>query len=177
MDITYLLIPVLIGLICGIAGYFIGKMNSRKDDTLSASLQSDLDVCYANTKNLLNRIKALETDLAFKTKTHSANHKHFVLFDSETATVVMGKRIKENDMKIIEGIGIKIESLFHHSGITTWYELSETPAEKLQSVLDAGGENYAIHNPITWPKQASLAYQGKWKELKDLQENLLSGKE
>ncbi|MFB9080394.1 hypothetical protein ACFFLS_19855 [Flavobacterium procerum] len=177
MNITYLLIPVLIGLICGIAGYYIGKMNSKKDDSLSASLQSDLDVCYANTKNLHNRIKALETDLAFKTKTHYLSHKHFVLFDSETATTVMGRKIKENDMKIIEGIGIKIESLFRHSGITTWHELSEASSEKIQSVLDAGGENYAIHNPITWPKQAFLAYQGKWKELKDLQENMLSGKE
>ncbi|HEU0125283.1 MAG TPA: hypothetical protein VFQ56_03175, partial [Flavobacterium sp.] len=75
------------------------------------------------------------------------------------------------------GIGPKIEALFNDAGIKTWYDLSQASTEKLQSILDAGGENYAIHNPSTWAKQALMAYQGKWQELKDWQNSLLGGKE
>ncbi|MEP6931036.1 MAG: hypothetical protein ABI850_13520, partial [Flavobacterium sp.] len=101
----------------------------------------------------------------------------FLVFDSELATGVLGKKTDENDLKIVEGIGPKIEALFNHAGITTWYELSEASVEKLQSILDEGGENYAIHNPSTWARQALFAYEGKWQELNEWQENLRAGKE
>jgi predicted flap endonuclease-1-like 5' DNA nuclease len=182
MNIPCILIPVLVGLISAILGYLLGKMNSKRDDSLAISLQEDLDACKANTKNLTAKIAALETELAAKAKITPSPQSFTavtptILFDSALATTVFGKKIKENDLKIVEGIGPKIEALFNEAGITTWYQLSETSTEKSQSILDAGGENYAIHNPSTWAKQALLAYQGKWQELKDLQEGLVGGKE
>jgi predicted flap endonuclease-1-like 5' DNA nuclease len=183
MNIPCILIPALVGLICGILGYLLGKMNSKRDDSLAISLQEDLDACKANTKNLNAKIAALEAELAAKAKVTASAPQSFaavaptLLFDSALAATVYGKKIKENDLKIVEGIGPKIEALYNQAGITTWYQLSETSTEKSQSILDAGGENYAIHNPSTWAKQALLAYEGKWQELKDLQEGLLGGKE
>lgn len=182
MNIPCILIPALVGLICGILGYLLGKMNSKGDDSLALSLQADLDACKANTRNLNAKISSLEADLASKATVSSqqsftAPAAPALLFDAALATTVYGKKIKENDLKIVEGIGPKIEALFNAAGITTWRELSETSTEKLQSILDAGGENYAIHNPSTWARQALLAYQGKWQELKDWQEGLLGGKE
>lgn len=183
MNIPCILIPVLVGLICGILGYLLGKMNSKGDDSLALSLQADLDACKANTRNLNAKISSLEADLASKasiassTQSFAATTAPAFLFDASLAATLYGKKIKENDLKIVEGIGPKIEALFNAAGITTWQELSETSTEKLQSILDAGGENYAIHNPSTWAKQALLAYQGKWQELKDWQQGLLGGKE
>lgn len=182
MNIPCILIPALVGLICGILGYLLGKMNSKGDDSLALSLQADLDACKANTRNLNAKISSLEADLASKASISSqqsftAPASPALLFDAALATTVYGKKIKENDLKIVEGIGPKIEALFNAAGITTWRELSETSTDKLQSILDAGGENYAIHNPSTWARQALLAYQGKWQELKDWQEGLLGGKE
>ncbi|MWB96287.1 hypothetical protein GON26_18135 [Flavobacterium sp. GA093] len=185
MNIPCILIPVLVGLICGILGYLLGKMNSKGgDDSLAVSLQSDLDACRANTKNLNTKIASLEADLAAKANISAAvapqafaKAAPVILFDGALAATVLGKKIKENDLKIVEGIGPKIETLFNDAGIKTWKELSETTTEKLQAILDAAGENYAIHNPSTWAKQASLAYQGKWQELKDWQQGLLGGKE
>ena len=186
MNLPCILIPIIVGLICGILGYLLGKLNSKGDDSLAASLQADLDACKANTKNLNAKIVSLEADLVsanLKIKALESIPKSFVtdvptaLFDSALAANILGKKIKQDDLKIVEGIGPKIEALFNEAGIKTWYDLSEASTEKLQSILDAGGENYAIHNPSTWPKQALLAYQGKWQELKDWQENLLGGKE
>ncbi|WJS93719.1 hypothetical protein NYQ10_16640 [Flavobacterium johnsoniae] len=181
MNIPCILIPALVGLICGILGYLLGKMNSKNDDSLALSLQADLDACKANTKNLNARIATLEADLAAKakvtTQSFAAAAPTLIPFDATLAANVLGKKIKENDLKIVEGIGPKIEALFNNDGIKTWHELSQASTEKLQSILDSGGENYAIHNPSTWAKQALLAYQGKWQELKDWQDSLLGGKE
>nr|WP_294786501.1 hypothetical protein [uncultured Flavobacterium sp.] len=181
MNIPCILIPVLVGLICGILGYLLGKMNSKKDDSLALSLQADLDACKANTRNLNTRIATLEADLEAKSKitaqSFTAPAPSLIPFDASLAATLLGKKIKENDLKIVEGIGPKIEALLNDSGIKTWYDLSQASTEKLQSILDNGGENYAIHNPSTWAKQALLAYQGKWQELKDWQQNLLGGKE
>jgi predicted flap endonuclease-1-like 5' DNA nuclease len=181
MNLPCILIPILVGIICGILGYLLGKLNSKEDDSLAASLQADLDACKANTKNLNTKIASLEADLAAAKA--SSVPKSFVseapsaLFDSALAADILGKKIKQDDLKIVEGIGPKIEALFNDAGIKTWKDLSESSTEKLQSILDAGGENYAIHNPSTWAKQALFAYQGKWQELKEWQENLLGGKE
>lgn len=184
MNIPCFLIPALVGLICAILGYLLGKLNSKKDDSLELSLQADLDACKANTRNLNTKIASLEADLAAKAKIDSSGTQSFsttavqeTFFDSTLAANVLGKAIKENDLKIVEGIGPKIEALLNAAGISTWRELSETSTEKLQSILDLGGENYSIHNPSTWAKQASMAYHGKWKELKDWLQGLLGGKE
>jgi predicted flap endonuclease-1-like 5' DNA nuclease len=185
MNIPCFLIPALVGLICGILGYLLGKMNSKEGiNSLAVSLQSELDACKANTKNLNAKIIALEADLSTKSGIISSNLQSFsaktaptIVFDEMLAMTVFGKKIRENDLKIVEGIGPKIEALFNDSGIRTWQALSETPTEKLQTILDAAGENYAIHNPSTWSKQALLAYEGKWQELKDWQQGLMGGKQ
>ncbi|OXB09858.1 hypothetical protein [Flavobacterium reichenbachii] len=74
MNIPYIIITVLVGLTCGILGYFLGKMNSKKDVTLASALQADLDVCKAHTKNLTTRIHSLEADIInIKTKSSVAD--------------------------------------------------------------------------------------------------------
>ncbi|MGO4773063.1 hypothetical protein ACEN2I_15480 [Flavobacterium sp. W22_SRS_FK3] len=182
MNIPCILIPALVGLISGILGYLIGKMGTKADDSLIASLQSELDACRSNTNNLNVKIASLETDLAEKanishtTQSFVASTPAF-LFDSGLALTGFGKKVKENDLKIVEGIGPKIEALLNASGIYTWKDLSETSTEKVQSILNTAGESYAIHNPSTWPKQALLAHEGKWQELKEWQSGLRGGKE
>lgn len=174
MNVPYVVIPIALGVICGILGYILGKINFKNDNLLSTALQADLDACKFHTRNLSARILKLEAELASKSKTAAPT---IIPFEPVLAANALGKKIKENDLKIVEGIGPKIESLFIHAGIKTWQKLSQTSTNKLQAILDAGGENFAMHNPSTWAKQALMAYQGKWMELKDWQDSLLGGKE
>ncbi len=83
---------------------------------------------------------------------------------------------KQDDLKIVEGIGPKIEGLLHEAGITTWLELSQTAPERIKEILDAAGPRYQMHDPSTWPKQAQFAHEGKFEELKEWQEMLDGGK-
>jgi len=88
-----------------------------------------------------------------------------------------GKKIKQDDLKVVEGIGPKISGLLNEIGIMTWRELADAPEEKVQKMLDDAGPRYRIHSPSTWAKQAALAADAKWEELEKLQDELDGGKE
>ena len=89
----------------------------------------------------------------------------------------MGKKITQNDLTVVEGIGPKIQQLLHDNGISTWQVLSETPVEKLKQILEDAGDRFRIHNPSSWPKQAGMAYAGEWDRLKEYQDFLDGGKD
>ncbi len=86
------------------------------------------------------------------------------------------KEPKLNDLKIIEGIGPKIEQILNEAGINTWEELANTPVERLREILEAAGPRYQIHDPGTWPAQARFAANGQWEDLKDYQDMLIGGR-
>ena len=86
------------------------------------------------------------------------------------------KAAKGDDLKKIEGIGPKIEELFHAAGIMTFAQLSETETERMEAILSEAGPRFSTHKPGTWAQQAGLAAAGKWDELKVLQDELDGGK-
>ncbi len=83
---------------------------------------------------------------------------------------------KETDLKIVEGIGPKIEQLLKADGIRNWSDLAKASVQQLQGILDKAGERYRLADPGTWPRQAALAAEGKWSELKAYQDQLKGGK-
>ena len=86
------------------------------------------------------------------------------------------KKWKQDDLKAVEGIGPKIAGLLMDFGIKTWKQLSNTPLNKLQEVLDNAGSRFKLADPGTWAKQAQLADEGKWDELQEYQDFLDGGK-
>ena len=84
---------------------------------------------------------------------------------------------KGDDLKLIEGVGPKIEKLLKEAGIRTYQDVVDTAAEKMREILDAAGPHFKLADPTTWGKQAKLAADGKWDELKELQDKLDGGRE
>lgn len=82
---------------------------------------------------------------------------------------------KSDDLKVVEGIGPKIEGLLKDAGINDWEALSACPVSDIQKILDAAGDRYKLARPNTWPQQAKLAHEGQWEELKKLQDELSGG--
>ncbi len=80
-----------------------------------------------------------------------------------------------DDLKKIEGIGPKIAEIFNNAGITTFAKLAESDIDALKEILTAAGSRYASKNPGSWPKQAKMAAEGKWDELKVWQDNVQGG--
>lgn len=79
------------------------------------------------------------------------------------------KTLQKSNLQIIEGIGPKMESLLKENGITNWKELSNKSVGELRAILDKYGGRYSIVNPDSWPKQARLAANQKFKKLIDFQ--------
>lgn len=88
-----------------------------------------------------------------------------------------GKSLKQDDLKMVEGVGPKIEGLLHAGGIMTWEDLANAPTEDVQKILDEAGPRYRMHQPTTWAKQARLAADAKWEELEKYQDWLDGGRE
>lgn len=82
----------------------------------------------------------------------------------------------EDNLKLVEGIGPKIEKLLKAEGIKTFAKLAATHPDTIYEYLKAAGPRFQIHNPGTWPEQAALARDGKWEELQSLQDSLNGGK-
>jgi predicted flap endonuclease-1-like 5' DNA nuclease len=81
-----------------------------------------------------------------------------------------------DDLKVVEGIGPKVEDVLHKAGIYTWAQLSQTPSEVLRATLVAAGPNFKILDPTTWPEQGELLARGEWQTFKDLTDRLTAGR-
>ncbi len=97
--------------------------------------------------------------------------------EKKAAAPKKDKGPKLDDLKIVEGVGPKIETLLKEGGISTWAELAAASEERLKEILDAAGPRYQIHDPSTWPAQAKFAADGNWDELKEYQDMLIGGRD
>ena len=190
MCILCILIPVLVGLICALLGYLLGRLLERKSKA-NVKLRSDLDACRKENeqqKSLNNSLKSevdawskkfdlLQSDSGADITKSGAHLAETIPFDTVLAANALGKKVVKDDLKIVEGIGPKIEELFHNAGIKTWKDLAETTVEKCQQILNDAGNRYKMHQPESWPNQSEMAYLGKWNELKEWQDSVIGGKE
>mgnify|MGYP001131354401 CR=1 FL=1 len=163
-----ILIHLAVGTLSAIFGYLLGRLFTKGD-------------CQ-NCKDWKEKIISLEKELNTSKKKSNKLSKSSITatpkstlsypFNASLAKSVFG----ENDLTIVEGIGPKIQELFNKNNIKSWKSLSNCSAQKCQSILDKGGEAYRIHKPGTWPKQARMAYEGKWEKLLKWQNELDRGK-
>lgn len=83
----------------------------------------------------------------------------------------------DDDLTIVEGIGPAIGRLLNENGVHTFTELSLKSVDELYAILKAGGERFRNHHPHTWPRQAEMAAQNRWEELRAWQDSLDGGLE
>jgi predicted flap endonuclease-1-like 5' DNA nuclease len=190
------LIPFLLGWLAARTYYKVGWL--RDQITELTGRVSDLTEELTNTRVKLTQaeadseakaeqIRKLRNDLmmcegermALREQAANAgggSSKKAAVAAAATTIMFADKKWKSDDLKIVEGIGPKIEELLHKAGIKTWKALSETSTDRLKAILDEAGPNFQIHDPGTWAQQAGLAADGKWDELKKWQDELSAGK-
>lgn len=186
------LIPLVIGVICAYLGYLIGKGSKAAElDTSqlerlekeNKKLAADLAACRDQTGVALEGNLGIsdadtlsETTQSFTSGETSEPVSQEAPFDATAAKAALGKNIKHNDLKLIEGIGPKIENLFHNHDITTWLKLADLNVAQCREILMTGGDRYRLHDPASWPMQARMAAEGKWKDLARWQDDHKHGK-
>ncbi|MEM9868054.1 MAG: 30S ribosomal protein S2 [Bacteroidota bacterium] len=81
------------------------------------------------------------------------------------------------DLTKIEGIGPKAAEALNNKGVVTYKDLAEAAPDTIKEILTEASSRMAHLDPTTWPKQAQMAADGKWDELKEWQENAKGGVE
>lgn len=91
-------------------------------------------------------------------------------------TMVLAKPTKVDNLKVVEGVGPKIEKLLNKADIYSFKDLADTDHKNLKMILEDAGSMFKMHDPKTWPDQARLAADGHWGELKEYQDLLNAGR-
>jgi len=94
--------------------------------------------------------------------------------DQKSVAYRAGK-VRQDDLKIIEGIGPKMESALKAADIDTWAKLAASNADEIRAAIEAAGLSFAP-SLDTWAEQASLAAKGDWDALEKLKDSLTAGR-
>lgn len=194
----WLILAFLLGLL---TGWFIwGRKIKQLNDALAAlnselnewkKRYADLELRYETSEKSLKNANDEIESLTLKVRKYSEENGQLYADlqecrdASKNLNMAAGAGIaanmvvpeKRDDLKIVEGIGPKIEQLMFDGGIYTWKQLGEASLEQVQKILDDAGPRYKIHNPKTWGEQAMMAHNGEWDKLKEFQDFLIAGRD
>jgi small subunit ribosomal protein S2 len=81
----------------------------------------------------------------------------------------------DDDLTKIEGIGPKAAEALVNAGINTFSKVAKSKAENIKELLTEASSRMAHLDPTSWPKQAKMAADGKWDELKEWQDKAKAG--
>jgi len=95
----------------------------------------------------------------------------------EKAAVKKTVKVDSDNLTKIEGIGPKGAEALTNAGIDSYAKLAKAKAEKIKEILTEASSRMAHLDPESWPKQAKMAADGKWDELKDWQDKAKGGVE
>lgn len=159
------------------------KLMAKQQDFLFDTLESVKGQVQSDgikAKNLLGfgKNKSAKTvvkeanELVIKTKkvaakkTRKATNK--VKTTAKKVKATANTVVKSQDLKIIEGVGPKMESLLNAAGINTYEQLAKSKIAALKEVLATAGPRFKKINPSDWTKQARLAAANKMEALEAL---------
>jgi large subunit ribosomal protein L21 len=96
--------------------------------------------------------------------------------EKATPAAPKAKLAKADDLKKIEGAGPKAAEALVAAGLDTFAKVAKSTPEALSAILTEASSRLSHLVTTTWPEQAQLAADGKWDELKVLQDKLDGGK-
>jgi len=147
----------------------LAKFEGNKED--SAKLATALSQIDALTTQLQSESNKAQAANVVGTSSDTMSEKYY-----KAISAFFGTKIVRDDLKLVEGIGPKIEEIFHRAGLTTWLSVAESTPEQLRAILNAEGDSYKIHDPGTWPQQCRMMVDDEWAKLKAWQDELDGGK-
>src|SRR5262245_44356254 len=132
------LVVLIVGLIGVLLGYIIGKSALNSKSTEVDKYKRKLAMLLSENEVLKAKLASGSHVLGF-----SAEPMEYHEFDHDFASSVLERDVEENDLKVIEGVGPKIEQLFKTSGILTWKSLAEMSVDRCNEILSKAGEQFA----------------------------------
>ncbi len=140
------------------------KLNDIKEDVLEQAKKilnkgEEMVEEALDTKKTTKKVKK-NVAKAKKTVTSTAK----VVTKKATAqaekVAVTTATVMKDDLKLIKGIGPKLEKIFNENGIETFAQLAKASEEKIKSILEKAGPVFKNVNFSDWVKQAEDMAKG-----------------
>lgn len=198
MGLALCIIPAILGWLAAYAYYKVPGLRQKNTElgTDVERLNTSVNTLTAEGTDLRVQLTQADAQIEDKKATISKLRSDLIIVESERnllrgapkaesaksakpsveKIMFMGVNYKWDDLKIVEGIGPKIEELLHNAGIKTWAALAETSETLLVQMLDDAGPRFQMHNPATWPEQSRMANAAEWEALEKYQEELKAGR-
>lgn len=163
-------------------GHFDGLMlkNNNQDTRIIEleEMRSSLDIEVGILRGRYNELEARHSSLTRRFQELNATNEtlEHTISGLNAEILTHRRRANPDDLKIIEGIGPKIEELLNAANIYTYEQLATSEVATLRAILDNAGARFRMHDPQTWPIQADIAEKGDWVKLKEYQEYLNAGR-
>lgn len=162
---------LLMLVVAAVLGYIIGYITKKSEVENLESELSLLDAAVDDCYKTKEEVAVSPIPVAIENKLpESAVELNAPVVVPTVAPVI------PDDLKLVEGIGPKIEQLLNNEGIFTFAQLASTSPERIKEILVAAGSRFQMHDPSTWPEQSALARDGKLEELKTWQNELKKGR-
>lgn len=193
--LAMLLAAILLGLLLGYIFWYryqkmYSELESQHEDLSTrfksleeefAALKYKYDEAVKDNKALKSSLNSCEADKATLNaqlaRLRNASSQEGDAGKMALGAVPVGAKQASDNLQKIEGIGPKIEQLLNQAGVHTYRDLANTSVERIQEILDAAGDSFRLAKPATWPKQAEMAADGRWDELKAWQDELIGGRD
>ena len=82
---------------------------------------------------------------------------------------------RRDDLKVVEGIGPKIEKLLNNAGYLTFRSVADAEPAALALIMEAAGPRFKLARTETWPEQAALLADNNMEAFKKLTDALKGG--
>lgn len=141
----------------------------EKDDMISGYEEKIADLEKQNRDGLARsevaeeRLRELDNSLIEK--------------EQEIAALIARVNAMQDDLSIIDGIGLKISAVLRLAGIKSFSQLASTDEDRIRDILEAENPNLLrLTDPSTWFEQARMAAEGDWEALSSIQDKLKSAR-
>ncbi len=121
------------------------------------------------------KAKTDEADSDAKATKKAAPKKETVAKKPAAKKAAPKKASGADDLTKIEGVGPKAAEALAAAGLASFADVAKSTEAKIQKILDESEGRFGMMKPATWPKQAKLAADGKWDELKKWQDEMDGG--
>ena len=125
------------------------KMANKLKKELNETIEDVKDKVEDVTEDVQEKVEKV-----IKSETKKSPAKKKVATKKTTAKKVEKKTTEKNDLKVIKGIGPKMEATLNAVGISSYQSLAKTTLKNLEKILTDAGMNTKMYNPSKWKAQA-----------------------
>jgi small subunit ribosomal protein S2 len=97
--------------------------------------------------------------------------------DADSVAEAVATEGTADDLTKIEGVGPKAAEALINAGLDTYAKIALADADDMKAILTEASSRMAHLDPTSWPKQAQMAADGQWEELKEWQDSVNGGVE